>query len=74
MKARAPKGVIVHLTSALSHAKMESASFGGDTETVSVNGGEPQPLDAFIKERTRLYRQSWVIYPIERALTWARGE
>jgi hypothetical protein len=30
--------------------------------------------DEFIKERTRLYNQTWIIGEIDRVLAWARGE
>jgi hypothetical protein len=55
------------IKTALNHARMENASFGSvaDGEIVLRNKDE---VDAFIKERTRLWRESWLIPPLERAL------
>jgi hypothetical protein len=38
-------------------ATMESASFGFD-----------KALDAIIKEKTRLWRETWIIAPLDRAI------
>lgn len=78
---RAPRYIITQLENALRSAKMgDAASFGFPNDTVAVNAhfefetnGKPQPLDAYIKERTRLYRETWIIPQIEAALAWAKG-
>lgn len=62
------------LQKAIKAANMENASFGGSRDVISLNGGPPEPLDAFIKERTRLYRQSWIVAPLNTVMAWAVGE
>lgn len=59
------KGLI---ESALSYAKMERANFGGIGLVEPIVLRTPEEVDAFIKEQTRLYRQSWIIHPLEKAL------
>ncbi len=69
---------IRNLEKALRFAKMESASFGFPTERVrTVYGprwGQEEAIDDFIKERTRLWRESWLIPQIEETLAWAKKE
>lgn len=60
--------VLEILNRVLIDAQMERAAFG------QLNTREPLPtneaeVDKFIKERTRLYRQSWIISPLKRAIT-----
>lgn len=76
-KPRAPDAVIVALENALRAATMETANFGFGTERLKItsgpNTGTVASCDEFIKERTRLYRDSWIIPQIEEALAWAKG-
>lgn len=51
------------LKEAIRGAKMENAKFDNDGKDVSN----------FIRERTRLYRNSWIIAPLERILAKTRG-
>jgi hypothetical protein len=78
MTNRAPAKVIRNLEEALRVAKMERASFGFDNERLRIvtgfDEGHEESIDSYIKERTRLYRESWLIPQIEEALAWARGE
>jgi len=54
IKVREARDLKLLLKSALLNAKMENANFGKD--------------DNFIKERTKLYMNSWVVGPLEEAL------
>ena len=78
MTNRAPLKIIKNLEEALRVAKMERASFGSDQDRLTIwsgpDHGQQHTVDAFIKERTRLYRQTWLIPQIEEALAWAKGE
>ncbi len=77
-KRRAPLHLIATLEKALKSAKMEGASFAFPNERIRIvsgmNNGFEESIDGFIKGRTRLYRESWLIPEIEDALEWARGE
>lgn len=48
-------------------AKMENAGFGFPEDIVTFHGRETH-IDEFIKEQTRLYRETWLIAPLERLL------
>ena len=56
------------IETALSYARMEKASFGGVGSEGVIVLRTPEEIDAFVKERTRLYRNTWLIPPLERAL------
>ncbi len=76
---RAPAKVIKNLEEALSLAKMgRRTSFGFLRDHVRIvsgwDAGHEDSIDGFIKERTRLWRETWLIPQIEEALAWARGE
>ncbi len=77
-KLRAPLKIIRNLERALQSAKMEGASFGMTHDRITITGGPStgftEDVDSFVKARTRLYRESWLIPQIEEALAWARGE
>lgn len=63
---------IRELLDARKSALMKNASFGFPRDTISVNmlhrDKEILHPDKFIKETTRLYRGSWIVGPIDRAL------
>lgn len=78
LKPRAPLHVIRNLENALKSARMTEAQFGFTTESVTPNGSMGGNIatvskDEYIKEETRLYRESWIIPQIEEALAWAMG-
>lgn len=66
---RMPKQRIDQLKRLLSHAKMESANFNRIGPKVEYSN-----QDEMIKEETRLYRQTYLIYSIENLIQWANGE
>ena len=79
MRRRAPLKIIRDLEEAVSLAKMgDRASFGFKTDRLYLDGGPDNgqsfTVDEFIKERTRLYRQTWLIPKLEQTLAWAKGE
>lgn len=74
MKPRAPRHIITSLERALGYARLDTAGFGMPHDTVTVNGRPRGTVDAFIKEETRIHRESWIIPELEGALAWARGE
>ncbi len=77
-RPHAPQSVINNLEEALRTAKMETACFGLPGERVITSGGpltgQSADIDTFLKDRTRLFRESWLIPEIEQALAWAKGE
>jgi len=78
MTNRAPLKIIRNLEEALRLAKMERAAFSFTHEKLRIiNGfdaGHVESIDSFVKERTRIYRETWLIPQIEEALAWARGD
>lgn len=66
---------LIKLRELLGHVKMESCSFSCDTDEArqlladikaSPNGGfDGRALTEFIREKTRLWRQSWIIPVVE---------
>jgi hypothetical protein len=75
---RMPRKVLEALKEARQAATMEAASFGfpNDTVTASMHmeGTKTMHPDEFIKGETRLYRQSWIISPLDRVIAWAEGK
>ncbi len=73
-KQRVPNEIMKKLEAALSSARMERASFGrpGGSD-ISVDGGPKQSADDYIKDETRLYRHSYIEYPLEVVIRWAKG-
>ena len=63
-------------------ATMENASFGMPGDHVihhawgpdAVPGGEKKDTTEFIADRTRLWRQSWLIGPLDDLIAWAEGQ
>lgn len=74
---RLPRKILDELKAARQSATMEDASFDWPDSTMTAScrsgnfNGRP---DAFIKERTRLYRQSWIISRLDTIIAWAEGE
>ena len=78
-KPRAPKHIIARLENALRLAKFANASFGMPGDRVELIAGPINErkiwrTDEFVKEKTRLYRETWLIPEIIEALEWAKGE
>ena len=68
---KAQEKLIALLREASEHAEMEHADFGG----FWVQGDKPLPfpktdkeVTPFVKERTKTYRQSWIIRPLHNAI------
>lgn len=57
--------VLAQLREALAGAEMERANFDAFMDTVTLEQGQ---VTGFIRERTRLYRDSWIIAPLKRAI------
>jgi len=75
---RVPQHIINKLKEVRATATMETASFGfPNDEVIATHHGErgliAHPTD-YIKERTRPWRHSWVIGPLDEILEWAEGE
>jgi hypothetical protein len=70
-KPRAPVHVIDKLRDLHSKAAFERASFGLDT--VVVRERDSMTADEFCKERTRTYRQAWLLPQIDSLIAWAEG-
>ena len=69
--------LIKSLEGALKSAKMKMAEFGhifpDMVEDLLPYPTTEEEVTAFIKQRTELYRKSWLIRPIESALCMIRG-
>ena len=65
--------MIVHLKELRRNASLENASFGFRGNLVTCNG-KTMPVDDFIKERTRLHRETWILPWIDQVIAWAEGE
>ena len=57
--------VLAQLREALAAAEMERADFDAYMDTVTLEHGQ---VTTFIRERTRIYRDSWIIAPLKRAI------
>lgn len=75
---RVPQDILRALERARQAATMVDASFGFPKDVVKGSAhfekdfeGHP---DDYIKEKTRLYRETWIIGPLDRAIAWAKGE
>ena len=69
------KSVIALLEAALASSRLELAEFG---KIWPPENGLPYPtsekeVTPFIRERTKIYRESWLITPLELALEALRG-
>jgi hypothetical protein len=79
---RAPKKIQEKLHELRRNASLENASFGFKTETLKLkyraSGMFTDQLewtvDEFIKERTRLHRQSWILPLIDELIEWTEGD
>lgn len=73
--AKLPRRIVEKLLKARRAATMETASFGFPEDEVTarhLHGGTVtmHPTD-YIKDRVRIYNQSWIIAEIYRVLEWA---
>lgn len=75
MSDRMPRKILEALKAARAAATMEEASFGfpDDKVVASMHMRDTKTLhpDDFIKGQTRLYRQSWIIAPLDQVIEWA---
>lgn len=77
-----PQKIRARLDAALSSARMENANFAFRHDYViscdetgkPFEDSEPEQVDAYVKEKVRLYLGTWVASPIVRVLEWSRGE
>jgi hypothetical protein len=73
--ARMPKKMLRELKAARESATMESfsAGFPGDKVIVSPHTGGSVTCHptTFIRESTRIYRQSWILARLDRVIAWA---
>lgn len=73
--SKLPKDVVKQLLSARRAATMEKFRHGFPNDRVTVKAlhdkNETVHPTEYIKEATRLYRQSWIITPIDLVFEWA---
>jgi hypothetical protein len=62
------KEVAKQIRAAIAAAKLERAEFGSVHKSEDVPAMKEKDVTAFIRERTRLYRESWIVGPLEIAL------
>lgn len=72
MKNKLPKFLVNRLKEARRAATMEQAGFGFSTDTLVV-AGKTVGVTEFIKESTRVYRETWIIPQIDEVLAWAKS-
>lgn len=65
MPKKEASALLEELRELLSIAKMEHANFNSICEEIKF---DPKNPDAYIKEKTRLYRDSYLVYPIEQLI------
>jgi len=76
LEVNVEENVITTLEGALKSAKMTMAEFGKifpELEDLLPYPTTEEEVTAFIKQRTEIYRNSWLIMPIESALRMLRG-
>lgn len=61
------RDILKNLEEALEATRMEKAGFGDICSNKTVTLEESEVTD-FIRERTLLYRRTWIIYRLERAI------
>jgi len=62
MPKKEREALLTELRQLLSCAKMENANFNSLFDDVEF---DPKNPDAYIKEKTRLFRDSYLVYPLE---------
>lgn len=67
------KHVLSLLREVLQAAQMERAEFSRIIPNDSLPQSEKE-VTAFIKERTRIYRESWIINPLKEVIDVIEGE
>lgn len=76
-KNRIPQHVIDRLKKIRQTATMNNASFGFPHDTVThthhFEDTKTEHPDDYIKEKTRLWRLSWIIEPLDEVIAWAEG-
>lgn len=71
MNPRAPKHVIEKLREARRISTMENANFGWDVVHTTAR---ELTSTTFVKERSRLYRETWLIPVLDELLAWAENK
>jgi hypothetical protein len=72
-KPRAPLKIIRQIKRAIDIAEMTNAVFGFPSDMVSCDRQEPKNITPFIKDTTKLYRETWLLPPLYDILAWAEG-
>jgi hypothetical protein len=76
--SRIPKERIKQLEELRKYILMENASFGHSKLTLHHSHGFVKAgdytSDAYVKEATRLWRQTWVLPIIDKLLAWGKNE
>ena len=76
MTDRLPEHILTHLKDVVSKMSMESADFDAMTPgglSIKIGNGTTHydSITGFIRERTKLWRRSWIIDPLEEVLEWS---
>lgn len=72
--AKIPRKILDKLKAAREAATLESASFDWPDSTMTVkcrSGNFKGRPDKFIKERVRVYHQSWILPQLDAVIAWA---
>lgn len=75
--SKLPKRIMHLLEEARKAATMEDASFGFPNDNVKATAHFEEDFDGhpdkYIKDKTRLYRQTWIIGRIDQVIDWANS-
>lgn len=75
LTARVPLKVLRKLKELYKRASLTNASFGSPGDRVTIrNDAREISVDDFIKERTRIHRETYVLPLIDELIGWAEGE
>lgn len=74
---RLPRKILDAIKEARRSATMEDAGFDWSDSTMTASCREGDFVgrpDTFIKNRTKLYRETWIVHPLDRVIAWAEGQ
>ena len=77
-KRKMPQRILKELYAARKAATLEKARFGFPTDTVTAThhfeGSMTMHPTDYIKTRTQLYRESWIISALDNVISWAENQ
>lgn len=74
MATKIPRSMLDQIKDARRAATLEQASFGWRTDLVQLNSQPAENVTDFIRRKTELYRETWIIPQLDAVIRWAEGE